>query len=155
MEKTEAERAAEALKPKERLFVRNLLKLHLNGTKAAIETGYSPKSAASQASRLLRKPEVRAYRDALLSEQFDEIGVTKASLASEVWGMYQKCAQKVPVLEWDSEAHAYQETGLWSFDAKGALRALEMLSRMLPELSADEDEEESLEDLLSGGGRDF
>lgn len=154
MEKTEAQRAAEALKPKERLFVQNLLRLRLNGTAAAIETGYSPRNAASQASRLLRKPEVRAYRDALLAEQFEAIGVTKASLASEVWELYQRCTQKVPVMEWDSEAHAYRETGLWSFDAKGALKALAMLDRMLPGLG-EEEEGGGLEDLLTGGGRDY
>ena len=106
----------------------------MNGTAAAVRVGYSAKSAASQASRLLRRQEIREYRDALLQEQFDAIGVTAHSLAAEAWEVYQRCMEKKPVLEWDS---------------KGALRALEMLSRMLPGLRQDEGGS-SYEDFLEG-----
>ena len=153
-EKTEAERLGEALKPKERQFVREYLRHNMNGTQAAICAGYSERSAASQASRLLRNPEIRAYRDALLQEQFDAIGVTKHSIAAEVWGIYQKCVQKEPVMEWDSVTHSWVHTGEWTFNVKGALKALDMLRQMLPEMPKD-DEGESLEDMLGGGGREF
>lgn len=141
-----------ALKPRERQFVREYLK-DLNGTKAARRVGYSEKSAASQASRLLRKPEVRAYRDALLQEQFDAIGVTKHSIAAEVWEIYQKCCQKKPVLEWDSSVHGWVESGEWQFDVKGALKALDMLRQMLPEMQKDGggDSFGGLEAMLMGG----
>ena len=55
------------LTERERAFVRQYL-VDLNGTQAAIRVGYSEKTAASQASRLLRKSDVQAYRDALLQE---------------------------------------------------------------------------------------
>ncbi len=151
-EKTEAEKLGEALKPKERTFVHEYLH-DLNGTQAAIRTGYSEKNAASQASRLLRKPEVRAYRDALLQEQFDAIGVTRHSIASEVWDIYQKCCQKEPVLEWDSVIREWVPSGEWQFNVKGALKALDMLRQMLPEMKNDGAEDgERLEDLLTAGG---
>lgn len=144
------------LTERERFFVRQYL-VDLNGTQAAIRSGYSEKTAASQASRLLRKPEVREYRDALLQEQFDAIGVTKHSIASEVWSIYQKCCQKEPVLEWDSINREWVPSGEWQFNVRGALKALDMLRQMLPEMKQDEDAGGSLEDMLAGGtgGREF
>lgn len=157
-ERTEAEKLGEALKPRERTFVHEYLH-DLNGTKAAQRVGYSEKSAASQASRLLRKPEVRAYRDALLQEQFDAIGVTKHSIAAEVWEIYQKCCQKEPVLEWDSVSRKWVPSGEWQFNVRGALKALDMLRQMLPEMKQDDGggDGTSLEDMLmnGGGGREF
>jgi phage terminase small subunit len=131
-EMTAAEKLGEALKPRERRLVQEYLACRMNATQAAINLGYSEKTAASQASRMLRKPEVQAYRDALIQEQFDAIGVTKHSLAAEVWEIYQKCCQKEPVLEWDSSERKWVESGEWQFNAKGALKALEMLGNMLP-----------------------
>ena len=104
--KSAAEELGKRLRPRERQFVREYLQ-DLNGTAAAIRTGYSEKSAASQASRLLRKRSVREYRDALLQEQFDAIGVTRHSLAAEVWEVYRRCTEKKPVLEWDSAAREW------------------------------------------------
>ena len=158
-EKTEAEKLGEALKPREKSFVQAYLALRMNGTQAAIEAGYSEKTATSQASRLLRKPEVRAYRDALLQEQFDAIGVTRHSIAAEVWDIYQKCCQKEPVLEWDSREREWVPSGTWQFNVKGALKALEMLANMLPEMNKGKSDTGGggLEQLLmgDGGSREF
>ena len=44
---------------REQLFAREYL-LDLNGTRAAVAVGYSPKTADQAASRMLRKPKVRA-----------------------------------------------------------------------------------------------
>ena len=139
------------LTARERAFVREYL-VDLNGTKAAIRAHYSEKSAASQASRLLRKPEIRAYQDALLQEQFDAIGVTRHSIAVEVWKIFERCTQQTPVKIWDSAKHEYVFCGLWEFDVKGALKALDMLRQMLPEMKHDEDAGGGLEDMLMGGG---
>ena len=139
------------LNARERAFVKEYL-IDLNGTKAAIRAHYAEKNAASQASRLLKKPEIQAYRDALLQEQFDAIGVTKHSIASEVWSIYQKCCQKEPVLEWDSVNREWVPSGEWAFNVKGALKALDMLRQMLPEMKQDSDAGGGLEDMLMGGG---
>jgi phage terminase small subunit len=59
---------AETLKKKElreQLFAREYL-LDLNGTRAAIAVGYSPKRAAQAASRMLRRVKVRALLAQLL-----------------------------------------------------------------------------------------
>lgn len=152
-EKTEVQKLGEKLKPQVKRFVQEYL-IDLNGKQAAIRAKYSERTAASQASRLLRDPEVKAYRDALLQEQFDAIGVTRHSIAAEVWGIYQKCCQKEPVLEWDGAAREWVASGEWQFNVKGALKALEMLNNMLPQLKT-EDESETLEDMVDGGGREF
>ena len=153
---SKAEELGKKLNARERAFVKEYL-IDLNGTKAAIRAHYAEKNAASQASRLLKKPEIQAYRDALLQEQFDAIGVTKHSIASEVWSIYQKCCQKEPVLEWDSINREWVPSGEWQFNVKGALKALDMLRQMLPEMKQDEDAGGSLEDMLAGGagGREF
>lgn len=149
---------AKVLTVRERRFTLEYMR-DLNGTQAAIRAGYAEKNAASQASRLLRKPEVRAYRDALMEEAFEAIGVTKHSIAAEVWECYCKCTQKTPVLEWDSVSREWVESGQWQFDVKGALKALDMLRQMLPEMRKDKSSDGGgLETLLMGsgdGGREF
>ena len=153
---SKAEELGKKLKPRERAFVKEYL-VDLNGTKAAIRAHYAEKNAASQASRLLKKPEIQAYRDALLQEQFDAIGITQHCIAAEVWKIFERCTQQRPVEIWDSTKHKYVFAGLWEFDVKGALKALDMLRQMLPEMKQDEDAGGSLEDMLAGGagGREF
>lgn len=52
--------AAKKLNSKHKRFIEEYLK-DFNGTKAAIRTGYSPKTAAVQASQLLRNPNVKEH----------------------------------------------------------------------------------------------
>ena len=56
--------------------------------------------------------------------------------------------------EWDSGAHDWVPTGEWTYNSKGALKALEMLWRMLPEVGGGKDDSApaGLEALLLGGG---
>jgi len=163
MEQMDTKRSAElakALKRRERDFVREYM-IDLNGTQAAIRVGYKEQTAPSAASRLLRKPEVRAYRDALLQEAFEDIGVTQYTIAHEVWELYKRCTQKEEVKEWNSFSKTWEPTGIWAFDVKGALKALGMLSDLLPQMEKDNEDEKpaGLEALLmeqgAGGGREF
>lgn len=151
-----AEEVKKAITDKQKRFVREWL-VDMNGTRAAIRAGYSEKSAAQTASRLMRDPAVRAYRDALLKEEFDSLGITRHSLAVEVWRVYERCAAATPVLQWDSNLREYIESGDWQFDAKGCLKALGMLNGMLErmERSEDEDDTDSYEEMISSGGREF
>ncbi|MCQ2439429.1 MAG: terminase small subunit [Oscillospiraceae bacterium] len=149
-----------ALTFKQRLFVHQYM-VDLNGTQAAIRAGYAEKTAASTASRMLRMPEIVAYRDALMEERFRAIGIDKYNIAMCVWQIYLKCTEKVPVLEWDSVTHGWVESGTWQFDVKGALKALEMLRQMLPDMNKENDnggdDFGGLEAMLAGssGGREF
>lgn len=143
------------LTEKQKRFVREWL-VDMNGSRAAVRAGYSEKSAAQTASRLMKDPAVQVYRNQLLKEQFDELGVTTHSLALEVWNVYKRCATAEPVMIWDSNLREYVESGEWKFDAKGALRALDMLHSMVEKLDRhDEDESGSYEDMIASGGREF
>ncbi|MBP3699460.1 MAG: terminase small subunit [Oscillospiraceae bacterium] len=142
------------LNPQYRKFVQEWM-VDMNATRAAIAAGYSEKSAAQTASRLMRRTEIRSYRDALMAEAFEDLGVTRHSIASRVWEIYERCMQKKPVMEWNSTTREWIESGEWQFDTKGALKALAMMLEMLPEME-DEDEGGSFEDTLDGGGgREF
>lgn len=151
-----AEDRKKAITDKQRRFVREWL-VDMNGTRAAVRAGYSEKSAAQTASRLMKLPEVRAYRDALLKEEFDSLGLTRHSLAVEVWRVYERCAAATPVLQWDSQLREYIESGEWQFDSKGCLKALGMLHGMLErmERSEEEDDGDGYEEMIASGGREF
>ena len=53
---------------KHKRFV-NLYLKSFNGTQAAIEVGYAPKGAATRASEILKRPEVKAYMKERLENQ--------------------------------------------------------------------------------------
>ena len=143
------------LNPQYRKFVQEWM-VDMNATRAAIAAGYSEKSAAQTASRLMRRTEIRSYRDALMAEAFEDLGVTRHSIASRVWEIYERCMQKKPVLVWSTADREWIESGIWQFDTKGALKALAMMLEMLPEMEDEDEGGGSFEDTLdSGGGREF
>ena len=143
------------LNPQYRKFVQEWM-VDMNATRAAIAAGYSEKSAAQTASRLMRRTEIRSYRDALMAEAFEDLGVTRHSIASRVWEIYERCMQKKPVMEWNSTTREWIESGEWQFDTKGALKALAMMLEMLPEMEDEDEGGGSFEDMSDGGGgREF
>lgn len=151
-----ADKTERRLSEKQKRFVREWL-VDMNGTRAAVRAGYSEKSAANTASRLMKDTAVQAYRDELLKTEFEALGVTRHSLAVEVWRVYERCSAAKPVMQWDSELRAYVESGQWQFDAKGCLKALGMLHDMIERMNRQDDEDEGAdyETMLTGGGREF
>lgn len=59
---------AQKLSKKERIFADEYVKT-TNGTQSAITAGYSEKTASVTASKMLRKPKVRQYIDAVMNER--------------------------------------------------------------------------------------
>jgi phage terminase small subunit len=55
-----------------------------NGTQAAIRAGYSKKTAAEQASRLLRKVKVQLYIQAQFKKTADKLEITKERVMQEM-----------------------------------------------------------------------
>lgn len=125
---------AEYMTPREILFVKEYLKT-LNGTQAAIQAKYKAgennASAAVQASRLLRDPRIRAYRDALLREGVEDMALTSNNVLLQLMEIYQRCMAAVPVMKWDEQERKWVESGVWKFDAKGATRALEQIAKIM------------------------
>lgn len=144
------------LSAKQKKFVHEWL-IDLCGTRAAIRAGYSEKTAAQTASRLMKLPEVRAYRDALMKQKFDELGITRHSLAVEVYEMMQKCKGGTPHMVWDSNIRDYVPDGTWEQNEKGLYKGADLLSRLLDKIGSQDDEDDGggYETMLSGGGREF
>lgn len=118
------------LTDRQRRFVAEYLKNGGNGTEAAIAAGYAPKSAAVQASRMLNDDKVLAYKRACARRIYYNLGLTEEQIALDLREIYSRCMTATPHLSWDSEEHAWVEDGSWQFDARGAIKALEMLLRM-------------------------
>ena len=124
---------AEYLSEREQKFAQEFNE-SLNGTQSAIRAGYSAgaknASAAVQACRLLRDPRVRAYRTALIRESAEDLSISRESLLLRLIDVYDRCTQAVPVMTYDSSQKKYVESGEWEFDSRGALRALEQISKL-------------------------
>lgn len=150
-----ADRTEKRLGEKQKRFVREWL-IDMNGTRAAIRAGYSAKSAANTASRLMKDPDVQAYRNELLKAKFDELGITRYSLAVEVYEMMQKCKGGTQHMVWNSDTKTYEPDGTWEQNEKGLYKGAELLSRLLDKMDgAAEDEGADYETMLTGGGREF
>lgn len=150
-----ADRTEKRLGEKQKRFVREWL-VDMNGTRAAIRAGYSEKSAANTASRLMKDPDVQAYRNELLKAKFDELGITRHSLAVEVYEMMQKCKGGTPHMVWNSDTKTYEPDGTWEQNEKGLYKGAELLSRLLDKMDgAAEDEGADYETMLTGGSREF
>lgn len=150
-----ADKTERRLGEKQKRFVREWL-VDMNGTRAAVRAGYSEKSAANTASRLMKDPAVQAYRDELLKAKFDELGITRHSLAVEVYEMMQKCKGGTPHMVWNSDTRTYEPDGTWEQNEKGLYKGAELLSRLLDKMDgAAGDEGADYETMLTGGGREF
>ena len=150
-----AEKGQRQLSEKQRRLVREWL-VDMNGTRAAVRAGYSEKSAANTASRLMKDPDVQAYRNELLKAKFDELGITRHSLAVEVYEMMQKCKGGTPHMVWNSDTKTYEPDGTWEQNEKGLYKGAELLSRLLDKMDgAAEEEGADYETMLTGGGREF
>ena len=128
--------ALEKLLPeKQRRFVRELVLNGGNGTQAAIAAGYRAgrdnHTASVTASRLVKDPVINALRRALKKEAFLAMDVTLESVCADLVEIKERCLQRKPVMIWDSDAHAWVESGEWQFDAKGAIKALGELAELL------------------------
>lgn len=65
---TNIEELAQKLTKKERIFADEYVKT-TNGTQSAIKAGYAENSASVTGSKMLRKPKVRQYIDAVMNER--------------------------------------------------------------------------------------
>ena len=102
-----------------------------NGTRAAMRAGYSERNAATQAGRLLKKAEVLARVRELQHEQLERLSISADYVILRLLETLERCMQAVPVMIWDPERGCKVESGEYTFDSKGALRALELIGKYL------------------------
>jgi len=114
------------LNPKQKKFVQEYLKSG-NATEAAINAGYSKKSARSWASRLLSMPEIQDYRRELETKLFNEMGISQAWIGRRLVEIVERSTQAVPHMSWNGETRQKEPDGLWMYDAANAVKALHEL----------------------------
>jgi phage terminase small subunit len=102
-----------------------------NGTEAATRAGYSKKTAASQAWRLLRNAKILSRVRELQAEQATRLAMTSDWVLLQLRECVQHSMAKEPVMEWDEEERCLKPSGFWQYDSKGATRALELIGRQL------------------------
>lgn len=126
---------AESLTPRQEKFTREYL-IDLNGKQAAIRAGYSPKSAESQASRMLRNDKVRAAVDAGVLKQAERADMSADWVLGKLRTIAERCMQAAPVLDRNGdpvclEMEEGEVTQSFTFQPAGATKALELIGKHL------------------------
>ena len=118
------------LKKRHELFCQEYV-VDYNGTQAAIRAGYKEKSARQQASRLLASEEILTRISELQKDQLDRLAISQDYVVLQLLETYKCCREPSPVMRYDPSTGEMEETGMYQFDSKGALRALELIGRHL------------------------
>lgn len=117
-----------ALKGKQERFCQEYI-IDYIGKRAAIRAGYSEDSAKQQAYRLLQRDDVRERIRQLQEEQVKRLAVSQDFVVTQMVDVYQCCREDHPKMVWNYETHEMEESGKYTFDARGALKALEMIGK--------------------------
>ncbi|NCC95664.1 MAG: terminase small subunit [Synergistales bacterium] len=122
---------AKKLTAKQKAFVSEYL-VDLNATAAAIRAGYSEKSARKVGSDTLAKPHVQAAIEEALAERRERVEVTQDQVIADLLEIKERCLQRSPVVDRRGDQIQDDEgRDVWSFNAKDAIRALELLGKHL------------------------
>lgn len=89
---------SKSLTPKQKMFCEEYM-LDLNGTQAAIRSGYSEKTATSIAAENLTKPDIQKYLQILMKKKSDEIEHSLAESLKIDLNLIQKYQNCLDVLD--------------------------------------------------------
>lgn len=115
---------------KQETFIREYL-IDFNSTQAAIRAGYSPKTAYSIGQRLLKNVEVSQAISQAMAEREQRTEITSDFVLTHLREIVERTMQKKPVIVKGEQAVNEQGNNLWCFDAKNAIKALELIGRHL------------------------
>ena len=119
------------LTDKQTSFVREYL-VDLNATQAAIRAGYSERTASRIGPQLLGKPWVREVIEKAQAKRAKRVEVTQDYVINNLVEIVERTMQRRPVTDRKGEQVTDEEgRAVWTFDAKGASRALELLGKHL------------------------
>lgn len=139
---------AKDITPQQKKFVQEYLRSG-DATDAAIAAGYSARSAASRASKLLETPGVIEYRRKLEKKLFDEMGISKEWIGTRLVEIVESCMEKVPAYRWNPETRRDERSGEKLLDANSAIRALHELNEHMNFADGETQTAESIEDWLA------
>lgn len=125
----------ESLPEKQQLFVREYLK-DLHQTHAAIRAGYSEKTAAQQANRLLKNVKIQQAIGELRAERNARINIDVDYVIKTIVETVERCNQASPVLDKHGdivlgEAPDGTLKPIYKYDATNVLKGAELLGRHL------------------------
>ena len=119
------------LTDKKKEFVRQYL-VDLNATQAAVRAGYSVKTAYRQGADLLQKTSIREAIEKAQAKRARRVEVTQDYVLSNLVEVVERTMQRAPVTDRKGEQVTDEEgRAVWTFDAKNANRALELLGKHL------------------------
>lgn len=119
------------LTDKQKEFVRQYL-VDLNATQAAVRAGYSVKTAYRQGADLLQKTSIREAIEKAQAKRARRVEVTQDYVLSNLVEVVERTMQRAPVTNRKGEQVTDEEgRAVWTFDAKNANRALELLGKHL------------------------
>ena len=98
-----------------------------NAAEAAVSAGYSAKSAASRASKLLAMPAVQEYRQQVAREMFAQIGVDENWIGLKLVTLVESCMEGSPHMVRNPVTHEMEPDGTWQLNASGAAKAIHEL----------------------------
>lgn len=110
---------------RQKLFVAEFVK-DFNATRAAIAAGYAKTTAKHSADDILAIPGVYNAITKALTEKLEKLGIEREDIVRDLITIKQRCMQEIECLDMFGNP-----TGIWRFDSKGALKALELLGKHL------------------------
>lgn len=119
-----------ALSKREERFCNEYVIDH-NGRRAAEAAGWKETTAASAASRLLKREEIRGRIAELEKDAAEACGLTVIGVLRSLMETRNRCKQAEPVKVYDRALREYVETGEYVFDSQGANKADELLGKHL------------------------
>ena len=113
---------------KQNIFVQEYLK-DCNATQAAIRAGYSEHTAYSIGQRLMKDVSIQEAIRAGMDDRKERTRLTADYVIDNLREIAERCMQKSPVMVKGEQATDEEGRHIWTFDAKNAIRALELLGR--------------------------
>lgn len=106
------------------LFCRELLVVDFNATQAAINAGYSTKTAGAIGAENLKKPQIQARIAELTKERIERVEIDADWVLLSAKKVFDRCMQEEEVV--DREGNA---TGEYKFEHSGANKSLEIIGK--------------------------
>lgn len=111
-----------------------------NEKQAALLAGYSKKNANNIGRKLLQNEQIKRHITSLTDYKNEE--VIKAYVIEKLVDLLERCLEAKPVTKWDASKKENIETGVYTFDSRGAIKALEQLAKYLG-MSQEKDDNKS------------
>ena len=101
--------------------------IDLNITKAAIQAGYSEKTAYSSGQRLLKNVEIQNYIQELMNKRSEKVQITAENVLQSILNVRDSCTKTIPIIS----KVTGEKMGETMIDTNGALKANELLGKHL------------------------